>query len=267
VIFVVLPAFNEESNIELLLKEICHSMAESAPHRDVTIVVVDDGSTDQTPHLVARFEDDLAAARTAPGEADPGSGVSRVTVTLLRLERNQGLAEAVKTGLNHCAGRSEARDIILTMDADNSHTPGLIPSMVRLIQEGRDVVIASRYQPGARVIGLSRSRQFLSWGASVLLRVLFPIPSVRDYTCGFRAYRATLIQRVLASNPHFISERGFTVMVDILLKLRTIRPEVMMTELPILLRYDRKIGASKMNVPRTIFDTLGLIWRRLRGRP
>ena len=190
-----------------------------------------------------------------------------VTITLLRLERNQGLAEAIKTGLTHCAARSEARDIILTMDADNSHTPGLIPSMVRLIQEGHDVVIASRYQRGARVIGLSPTRRLLSWGASLLLRTLFPIPCVRDYTCGFRAYRATLLRKVLDSNPHFISEKGFTVMVDILLKLRKLRPAVVMTELPILLRYDKKLGASKMNVSQTMADTLGLTVRRLLGRP
>jgi len=255
VIYVVLPAHNEEANIGRLLREICHTMAESSPHRRVSIVVVDDGSTDQTAAIFASFAADAERA-----------AFPQVEVTLLRHATNRGLAEAIKTGLAHCAAHAESRDIILTMDADNSHTPGLIPSMVRSIQEGYDVVIASRYQRGARAIGLSASRRVLSWCASWTFRALFPIPCVRDYTCGFRAYRATLVQQVLAENPHFISERGFTVMVDILLKLRTLRPQVMMTEVPLLLRYDRKLGASKMNVPRTITDTLRLIARRRLGR-
>jgi dolichol-phosphate mannosyltransferase len=180
-------------------------------------------------------------------------------------ERNRGLAEAINTGLAHAAEQAEARDIILTMDADNSHTPGLIASMVRKIHEGHDVVIASRYQPGARVVGLTLHRRLLSRVASLLFQAVLPIPNVRDYTCGFRAYRASLIQRVRQDDPNFISEQGFTVMVDILLKLRTQQPEVLMAEVPLLLRYDLKKGASKMNVGRTSRQTLALIVRRRLG--
>ena len=162
-------------------------------------------------------------------------------------------------------GRAGDRDVILTMDADNSHVPGLIPSMVRVIAEGYDVVIASRYQAGARVVGLTARRRILSFGASLLFRGLFPIPNVRDYTCGFRAYRAELIRGVLEENPQFISERGFSCMVDILLKLRVREPSVTMAEVPLLLRYDKKKGASKMNVGATIGDTLRLVVRRRLG--
>lgn len=255
VIRIVLPSFNEEKNIEPLLRDVILTMAEFAPHRPVEIVVVDDGSTDGTAERIAAFATALDT-----------SGRPAVVLTAIRHQHNRGLAEAIKTGLEHCAHHSGERDIILTMDADNSHTPGLIPSMVRLIQEGHDVVIASRYQRGARVVGLSAGRRALSLGASWLLRILFPIPSVRDYTCGFRAYRASLVQRVLREDPEFVNARGFTVMVDILLKLRALRPQVLVTEVPLLLRYDRKKSASKMDVPRTIRDTLALVLARLFAR-
>jgi len=119
------------------------------------------------------------------------------------------------------------------------------------------------------VIGLTAQRRFLSWGASWLFRAAFPIPNVRDYTCGFRAYRAGTLRRAIDGNPDFFSERGFTCMVDILLKLRTEDPPVLMTEVPLLLRYDKKIGASKMDVGQTVRDTFDLMGRRLlerRGR-
>lgn len=253
-IHVILPAYNEAENIALLLEDIRLTVAEVLPHRTFHVIVVDDGSADDTVARVERWRSD-----------HPEGAAVQTSVTLLRHARNQGLAEAIKSGLSHCAGHAGPRDIVLTMDSDNSHTPGLIPSLVRLIHEGNDVVIASRYQRGARVVGLTRFRRLLSWGASVMMRVLFPIPNVRDYTCGFRAYRASLIKKVMSENPQFISERGFSVNVDILLKLRAMRPQVMMSETPLLLRYDFKLGRSKMKVMQTILDTLRLACRRRFG--
>lgn len=254
-IWIVLPAYNEEANIGRLLRDICATWKETLPHRALHVLVVDDGSADRTGAVVEEFRDTLAP--------DAFQGC---TVELLAHEQNQGLAEAIHTGLTTAAERAGERDVILTMDADNSHVPGLVPTMVRAIGEGYDLVIASRYQPGARVVGLSTTRKALSYGASWLFRALFPIPGVRDYTCGFRAYRAAMIKPVLADNPQFISERGFSCMVDILLKLRTQDPPVTMAEVPLLLRYDKKEGASKMDVGATITDTLGLILRRRMGR-
>jgi len=253
-IYVVLPAYNEEQNVRELLNELCLTMVEVLPHMTFELVVIDDGSQDNTVGAVEDF-------RCQPDKEYQ----NRAEVTMIRHDINQGLAEAIKTGLSHCKEKAGERDIILIMDSDNSHTPGLIPSMVRVIHEGYDVVIASRYQRGARVIGLSMYRRLLSWCASCLLRVLFPIPNVRDYTCGFRAYRASLIKQILAENPQFISEQGFSVMVDILLKLRRIEPEVMFAEVPLLLRYDKKLGASKMAVGRTVREILWLIVRRRFG--
>lgn len=254
-IWIVLPAYNEEANIGRLLGEIFATWVENLPHRSLRVLVVDDGSADRTAEVVQRFQTDLDPAR-----------FPNCAVELIPHEVNQGLAEAIRTGLTTAAERAGDRDIILTMDADNSHVPGLVPTMVRAIGEGYDLVIASRYQPGARVVGLSLKRRALSFGASWLFRGLFPIPGVRDYTCGFRAYRAAMIKPVLADNPQFISERGFSCMVDILLKLRTQQPPVTMAEVPLLLRYDKKEGASKMNVGETISDTFALIARRRMGR-
>jgi len=151
-------------------------------------------------------------------------------------------------------------DIIVTMDADNTHTPGLLPRMINTLEGGNDVVIASRYQPGARVVGLSPWREFLSTGMRWLFQILLPIRGVRDYSCGYRAYRASILRRAFDLwGEAFISQSGFSCMVDILLKLN--RLGAVMTEVPLVLHYENKRGKSKMNVSKTIRETLRLAWR------
>jgi len=99
------------------------------------------------------------------------------------------------------------------------------------------------------------------------MRAVFPIQGVRDYTCGFRAYRASILQAAFARySEQLISQKGFSCMVDILLKLRTLEPDPIMGEVPLVLRYDLKHGMSKMRAARTIVDTLVLMGRNLRGR-
>jgi dolichol-phosphate mannosyltransferase len=137
--------------------------------------------------------------------------------------------------------------------------------MVRMISEGYDVVIASRYREGSRTIGVPVLRRALSRGASWLFRAVFPIQGVRDYTCGYRAYRAGVVRSAIARyGEEFLDQDGFQCMVDILLKLRPMH--LVFGEVPFILRYDYKEGGSKMNVSKTVRDTLGLMWkRRTRG--
>jgi dolichol-phosphate mannosyltransferase len=137
--------------------------------------------------------------------------------------------------------------------------------MAALIFEGNDVVIASRYQPGARMVGIPWYRQLLSKGLSALFQVVYPIPGARDYSCGYRAYRPAVLRAAFARwGEQFVSERGFACMVDILMKLHMIGAIV--TEAPMVLRYDRKPGATKMPVRKTIAQTFGLLIRRRFGR-
>ena len=134
--------------------------------------------------------------------------------------------------------------------------------MVRQIREGHDVVIASRYRRGSHVRGVPLPRRILSYLGGILFKLVFPIKGVRDYTCGYRAYRAELLQSVVSDNQRpFFDQDGFQVMVDILLKLRRI-PGLIFGEVPLILRYDLKSGASKMDVGATIGNTLRLMVKR-----
>src|SRR5258705_8936510 len=105
-------------------------------------------------------------------------------------EVNRGLGATIRDGLVRAVELAGPRDIIVTMDADDTHAPGLILRMVRMISEGHDVVIASRYRNGSRCVGVPLHRRALSLVASWLFRAVFPIRGVKDYTCGYRAYHA-----------------------------------------------------------------------------
>lgn len=239
-VFVVLPAYNEEENLGSLLRRIDETLGSAGIGYEV--IVVDDGSADRTGEIAGEY------ARYMP-------------VTYSRHQVNQGLGATIRDGLAIAAQRAGERDIVVAMDADNSHNPGLIPRMARLILEGNDVVIASRYQPGAYIRGVPFHRQLLSLGARVLFQVTFPVKGVRDYTCGYRAYRSELLRDAFARfGTQFVSQAGFQCMVDILLKLRSM--DAICCEVPLILRYDLKGGVSKMKVMKTVFATLRLLVTR-----
>ena len=238
-ITVVLPAYNEEESIIPLIESI-QKTAKKRWLEKVTIIIVDDGSVDKTAEKIAALHDE--------------------TVVLVEHEVNKGLGEAIKTGLFHAVNFSPEVDIVITMDSDNTHPPGLITNMIMKLDEGNDVVVASRYRSGARTIGVQKYRQFLSFGMSILFQILLPVAGVRDYSSGFRAYRANLLREAFEKwGDDFVSEPGFSCMVDILLKLN--RLDAIANEVPLILRYDQKSGKSKMNVVKTVKDTLALAFR------
>jgi dolichol-phosphate mannosyltransferase len=182
-------------------------------------------------------------------------------VRLCSHEVNQGLGATLRDGLLDALGRAAPDDVIVTMDADGTHHPSLVPRMVAAIAEGSDVVVASRYRPGARSVGVPYGRRMLSRIASLVFRGMFPIVGIRDYTCGYRAYRA---RSLLAARERwgeaFPPTGGFEASADILLWLGAL--PLRFAEVPLDLRYDLKDGPTKMNVARTVRGTLRLLARR-----
>ena len=239
---VVLPAYNEEAAISVLLDKVL-AMADTMD-RPARILVVDDGSADRTAAIVEQY-------------AHRG-------VELLRHGRNRGLHEAVRSGVIQALQDAGPRDCVVTLDADNTHHPDLIPRMVEHIEHGADVVIASRFAPGGRMVGAPFMRRVYSMGAGFVLRVRFPLDGVRDYTCGYRAYRASTLQQAFDRwGKEFINVPGFSCMLDILLRLRMLGAKFV--EVPLVLRYDLKESPSKLRLLRTIRNTLGLVFARDRS--
>ncbi len=237
---VILPAYNEEAALPLLIPALHHALHDYDPQYQV--IVVDDGSADRTAEVASH------AAAEYP-------------VRLVQHERNRGLGAALQTGLLEGLREAAATDILVTLDADNTHPAELIPAMAELIRSGLDIVIASRYAPGGRQVGLSWQRRSLSRGASLLLRAALALPGARDYTCGFRAYTAGIVRRGQETfGEQLIEEQGFVCMVELLAKLGFLGARI--GEVPLVLRYDLKQGPSKMKIARTVMAYFRLLRRR-----
>jgi len=242
-IIVVLPTYNEEKTIGSLLDSLKETMEEN--NLLYKVIVVNDGSTDKTAHVVREFS-------------------RRIPINLVEHPTNRGLAETIKTGLFEAIREPNLKDIIVTMDADNTHTPELILRMVRMIKEGNDVVIASRYLRDSHIRGVPYCRKILSLGANLLFRLFFPLKGVKDFTSGYRAYRVRIIKDAIDRyGDNFINQPGFSCMVDILIKLIPLDPII--TEVPLILRYDLKYSPSKMKVFKTVMETLELLVKRRFG--
>lgn len=241
-IYMVLPAYNEEEALPLLLERIAEVRHEQ--QFELEVYVVDDGSQDRTAEVVQVFS-----------QANPWAHV-------LPHVQNQGLAQGLRTGFQQVLSvTAHEDDILITLDADNTQPPEYIVSMKEKITAGADVVVASRFQPGAKVYGVPFMRRVYSQVMSALFQIILPIKNIRDYSCGYRAYRVKALR--LADDTYgadFITEDGFACMVEILVQLNRLQ-ELQFEEVPFTLHYDWKPTPTKMKVLKTITETLALALR------
>jgi len=251
-IYFVLPAFNEEPNIPILLNSFNNFFNKNKFFLNTKVIIVDDGSKDNTKKILTKIKDENKILE------------NKLNFELINIyhEKNKGLGDAIKTGMTYCFNNGNYDDIIITMDCDNSHTIELSEEMIEVLIKGYDVVIASRYKENSAIKGLSYYRKFLSDTGSLIFKVFFQIKNVKDYTCGYRAFNLKKIKEAWIYDKNFFSEKGFTASLDIILKLFKFDKNIKMQEVPMVLRYDLKKGVSKMSVIKTIFQTINLLFKR-----
>jgi dolichol-phosphate mannosyltransferase len=238
-IYVLLPAYNEEDALEPLAAKIDAVMREL--DADYEIVVVNDGSRDRTPDILK----DLSM---------------RYPLHVITHRINRGLGETARDGLEYVAEVGQRTDVVVRMDCDDTHDPRYMISMVEKMRAGCEVVCASRYAPGGATVGLDWYRRTISRCANLLMKVFFPIPGVWEYTAGFRMYRVALIQdAVEIFGNHFIDLKGmgFTGTVEKLIKCRHLGARI--GQVPYVLRYDKKLSTSKVVTSLTTMGYLMLI--------
>lgn len=238
-LYILLPAYNEEDAIRPLCEKIDAVMTEAGIRYQ--IVTVNDGSRDRT-------SEQLSALMT------------RFPIQVITHKMNRGLGETIRDGLEYVAEVGGKQDVVVRMDCDDTHDPRYILGMLETMKAGYEVVIASRYAPGGGQIGVNLYRRTISRCANLLMKACFPIRGVKEYTSGFRAYRVALIQDAMdIFGNRFIDLKGmgFTGTVEKLIKCRMMHARV--AEHGFVLRYDQKSGPSKVVTSLTTLGYLVLI--------
>jgi dolichol-phosphate mannosyltransferase len=218
----VVPTFNEVGSLAQLADRL---LGLDIPTVRVRMLVVDDASTDGTAQVADRL-----------ANAEP----ERVQV--LHRASKRGLGSAYVDGFGHAL--AQGVDLIAQMDADLSHEPSALPSMVEAIR-GADLVIGSRYVAGGafdRHWGWHRKA--MSWLANrAVVPAILSLP-VSDATSGYRLWRRETLARIAPSVSVRSSGYGFQVEMVFLAH----RLGCTIHEVPIHF-HEREAGQSKMTVP------------------
>ncbi len=233
-IYIILPSYNEEKNLVKILKKI-EFLNKKIKSK---VILVDDGSNDSTLKL--------------------GTKKYSFKLIYLRHKINKGLSVALETGFKKVIKIGDEKDVVITLDSDNTHPIDLIPKMIKKINKNNDIVIASRFQKESRVKGVNFFRKLMSSGAKLIFKIFFPFKNLNDYTCNYRAYKFSLIKKIMKEK-NFFKKEGFNIAAKILIYFIKFYKNLSLAEVPLILSYHKKIGASKMKVILTIYLTIKLI--------
>ena len=234
-IYLILPAFNEEKNLIKVFKKLNNLNLV----KKISVVLVDDCSTDNTKLLKYTKNE--------------------FKLTYKKHKKNKGLNFALETGFNFVNKRLKKEDLVITMDSDNTHPIEIIPKMISLMKKKRsDIIIASRFLKNSKVKGLGYLRKILSIFARITFTIFFPFKNLNEYTCNFRVYKSFLIKKLLKEK-NFFENEDFSIAAKILIYFIRLNKNLIISEYPLILNYHHKEGQSKMRITKNIFLTLKLI--------
>lgn len=211
---VILPTYNERKNLPVVIRRLISGCKDY----EFEIIVVDDNSPDKTYEVARSIAKKIK------------------NVKIFVRKSKMGLSSAILFGIK----KSKYR-FLCVMDADLQHPPELVASLVKELKT-YDIVIASRYLEGSKVIGLSLPRKLVSRFLLWFIYLLFPqLRKVRDPLSGFFAFRKSLVER---KKYRLI---GFKFLLELLLK----SPSSKIKEIPFKFG-KRKYGRSKAGIKEGI---------------
>lgn len=235
-IYLILPIYNEEENLRVLIPEIYRLMK----GREYKIIAVNDGSRDNSLGVLEEIRNDNLVIENCAVNMNIGSVFSTAIDRVLSDSSNDS-------------------DTVIIMESDQTNSVFLINVFLAEIS-GNDIVIASRYKKGGGYVNFPLGRNILSHCANRLVRFCFPVKGVFDYTIFFRAYRVGILKEAMKYFGRFglIQSEGFAANIELLLKLAVFTDDI--HEIPYVYDYGARVGKSKIKILSTIKEYLYLIF-------
>lgn len=221
----IIPTYNEKENIARMIDKL-ESLGKKYSRWQTEIVVVDDCSPDGTADIVKKYK-------------------RKYSNVHLLTKKKEGLGRALVTGYEYAMKKLEA-DVVIPNDADFQWEPGDYPKLMQKIEEGYDVVVASRHVKGGKVIGWNFFRKINhELSNSLLAWWLAGVHEVNDHAGNFKAIRVkNVLEKVPLSKMQNV---GFSFQLHILYELSKVGARF--TEVPVVFR-ERKLGQSKIGLNR-----------------
>jgi glycosyltransferase involved in cell wall biosynthesis len=236
-LYIVIPVLNEAPNLARLFDGL-RAVVRQTVGFELFVVLVDDGSTDETPELTQRL-------------------ASGLDLTVLRHDTNRGPGNAFGTAFAHLASRLRSHDLVVTMEGDNTSRVELIAAMLRRSEEGYDVVFASPYMYGGGILHTRPMRVFLSHMANAFVKEFLGVHGLLTVSSFFRLYRGASLRRLQECYGERVIERdGFEAMTEVAMKMMYLGLSI--SELPMVLDTTLREGRSKLNTTRTALGYLAL---------
>ena len=223
---VIIPAYDEGETIPELLDEVVRVMADL--ELDYELIVVDDGSSDDTLGVVGNL------AKRNP------------KVRVVRNDPNMGKGYAIKKGFQHSTG-----EVVVYLDADFSMHPQHLAGYLQRLGEA-DIVVASKRHPESDII-YPLYRRVLSRGFNMLVRAMFLLP-LSDTQCGFKVFRRRVLEDVV---PWLLVKR---YAFDVELLVNAHKRGYRVAEAPITLRHGEERLCVR-DVLRMVVDLLAIFYR------
>ena len=236
-LLVVIPAFNEQENLEQLFADLEGRSELRA--QAMRIVIVDDGSSDLTATLIESYDGDLP-------------------VELLRFDENQGPGAAFRAGFERVLELAPEDALVITLEADGTGDLAALPRMLAAATDGADVVLADW-----KMENVAAHRRFCSVAAGYVVRKALGIDA-KTVSSFFRVYRATVLRAAFERyGDNLIRESGFACKAEILAKMAAMGSRSV--EEPVALDWSRRTGESKMPVLKTMVAYWRMLFREHGG--
>tara|TARA_A100001015_G_scaffold242910_1_gene277688 strand:+ start:1359 stop:2159 length:801 start_codon:yes stop_codon:yes gene_type:complete len=223
---ILIPAYNEESCLSDLIMSV--SSIAHKQNWNYKIVLCNDGSIDKTGLIARELK-------------------NRYPMEIIYHKINRGLGETERDLFERAAELVSEKDVIIRVEGDNTHKPEYMINLVDELDKGYDVAVCSRFAKGGGQKGLNVQKSFISNCANMFMKFFFPIKGLKEYSCGYRAYRGGIIKTAVQFYGNdFIQLKGFgfTCTLEVIVKLSLLSAKF--SEIPFVLRYDHKKSESKM---------------------